>query len=267
MNNPKNPFTEPPPAEITLREAPLVRVIMQVRFPPVFSIEKQDFIAPFQEEIRRDYPVLRPEHKTGIVIDKTGVTESKTSQIWRFHSIDKLWCVSLSSDFLALDTTRYESRTDFINRFEKLLKALQKNIEPQVIDRLGVRYIDRITGANLKDDLPELVRTEVSGILSSSIKEHLNHAISENLFTLPGDAGYLKARWGFIPPGSTIDPAVIELSDKNSWLLDLDAFFTESQPFDVKSVTNQARKFSEQIYSFFRWSVTDVFLTRYGADL
>ncbi|MGD8207441.1 MAG: TIGR04255 family protein, partial [Thiohalocapsa sp.] len=63
----ETPLTGPPPAEVPLSDAPLVRVIAQVRFPLVASVEKGDFIAPFQEAIRAEYPVLRPEQNRSVV--------------------------------------------------------------------------------------------------------------------------------------------------------------------------------------------------------
>ena len=38
------PLTGPPPPEVPLTDPPLVRVIAQVRFPLIASVEKRDFI-------------------------------------------------------------------------------------------------------------------------------------------------------------------------------------------------------------------------------
>ena len=67
----KDPFTDPPPVEVPLVNAPLVRVIAQLRFPLVAAIEQRDFIAPFQEAIRSSYPVRnrsRPSFLTSTAI-------------------------------------------------------------------------------------------------------------------------------------------------------------------------------------------------------
>ena len=57
----ETPLKGPPPAEVPLENAPLVRVIAQVRYPLIASLENSSFIGPFQEAIRDDYPTLRPE--------------------------------------------------------------------------------------------------------------------------------------------------------------------------------------------------------------
>ena len=54
--------------EVPLARAPLVNVIAQVRFPAVMKIEDSAFVANFQEAIRKDYPILRPERQLGVLI-------------------------------------------------------------------------------------------------------------------------------------------------------------------------------------------------------
>lgn len=268
MNAYQSPLAGPPPAEVLLANAPLIRVIAQVRFPVVASIEKRDFIAGFQEAIRRDYPVLRPEQIPSVVFGPQGVMDERSTAAWRFHAPSTDWRVTLAADFLALETSRYTSREDFLDRFRSVLEALEVNVDPKVVDRLGVRYIDRITGADL-NDLPVLVRPEVSGILATPLAEHLLHALSENVFVLPDHDGLVRTRWGLQPTGGTVDPGAVESIDEPSWLLDIDAFqsFPESsRALEVEPLVERARAFTERIYSIFRWVVTDEFLRRYGGQ-
>lgn len=264
VNANQTPLTGPPPAEVPLPNAPLVRVIAQVRFPLIASVEKRDFIAPFQEAIRRDYPVLRPEQSRSVVLGLQGGMDARSNTVWRFHDTSSVWRVTLAPDFLALETARYSSRDDFLSRFERVLDALRAHVDPRVIDRLGVRYIDRLVGASL-DDLPSLVRAEVAGVMATPLAAHARHAIAENVFTLP-DGGQLMARWGLVPAQATVDPAAVDVIDEPSWLLDVDAFMVEMRDFDVAQTVDRARGLAERIYSFFRWAVTDEFLRRYGGE-
>ena len=259
----ETPLTGPPPAEVPLEDAPLIRVIAQVRFPLVASVDHQNFMAPFQEAIRSDYPILRPEQSRSVALGPQGVMDARSGNVWRFLSAKDGWRISLAPDFLALETTQYTSRNDFLKRLEQALVALRDKIDPQVIDRLGVRYIDRIVGDNLQE-LPSLVRPEIAGVMASSIASQTLHAISENMFALPDESGQLLARWGHVPAEGTVDPAAVDPIAQESWLLDIDAFKKETQTLDVDIVLSQARAFAERIYSFFRWVVTDEFLKQYG---
>ena len=265
MNTPQTPLSGPPPAEVPLASPPLVRVIAQVRFPVIASVERREFIAPFQEAIRNEYPVLRPEQNRSVVLGPDGVHDARSTTAWRFFNADSRWSVTLAPDFLALDTSCYTSRDDFLARLRKVLMALEAHVDPKVIDRLGIRYIDRVTGANLAD-LPALVRAEVIGVLSTPLSTTVQHALAEHVFVLPDHSGLVTARWGLVPGQATVDPAAIEPIEERSWLLDLDAFRPISQAFDVDATMIQARSFAERIYSIFRWAVTDEFLRRYGGQ-
>ena len=268
MNAADTPLTGPPPPEVPLSDPPLERVIAQVRFPLIASLEKREFIASFQEAIRTSYPVLRPEEGRSVVLGSQGMVDTRSNTLWRFNEAKGAWRVTLAPDFLALETTEYTSREDFIERLTLVLEALKEHVDPQVLDRLGVRYIDRVSGENMSA-LPRLVRPEVAGILGSPLSERARHAVSENVFILPGNAGQITARWGLLAPQSTTDPGALDAINERSWILDTDAFQSfqaGSRRLDVDSVVEQARGFAERIYAIFRWAVTDEFLRRYGGE-
>src|SRR5258706_16296408 len=99
-----NPLTASPPREIWLPDAPLIRVVMRVNFPPVVSISRPEFIAPFQEAVRHIYPVLRPEQAFGLVftgfVPGTPPPAPQTQTTWRFGNSDNSWRVALAPNFL-----------------------------------------------------------------------------------------------------------------------------------------------------------------------
>jgi uncharacterized protein (TIGR04255 family) len=257
----EDPLVDPAPAEVPLRDAPLVRVIAQVRFPLVMAIERRDFVAPFQEAVRAKYSVLRPEQTRGVMIGPGGPSPAQSQVTWRFSDVAGQWRVSLAPDFLALETTAYSSRADFVARWREVVDALSRHVGPQVTDRLGVRYIDRLHGSALSD-VGRLVRSEMSGIAGTKAATHVLHAVAETLFAV-GDS-QLLARWGRLPAGATADPSAIEPTSDASWILDLDMFRARTAPFDVDRLAEETRAFAERIYTFFRWAVTPEFLKRFG---
>lgn len=261
MSEISDPFVAALPAEVPLKDAPLVRVIAQIRFPEILSIEQRDFVAPFQEAIRRTYSVLRQEQTQDILLSPSGTVPAKPQIVWRFSDTEGHWRVSLTPEFLALETTKYVSRIDFFGRLKSLAEALDEHIKPSQLDRLGVRYIDRITG-DAVDDIAKLVRPELRGITGTIAATHAMHALTESMFELH-DARVL-ARWGSLPPGLTIDSAAIEPANEKSWILDLDMFSAAPKPFVVEDVVADAQRYAERIYTVFRWAVTNDFLVRYG---
>ena len=261
MSATDNPLEAPTPEEVPLKDAPLVRVIAQLRFPEILSVEQRDFVASFQEATRSRYPVLRQEQTQGLLLGPGGVAQAKPRIAWRFNDTTGDWRVSLTSEFLALETTRYVSRSDFLGRLRFLAEAVVEHIGPSQLDRLGVRYIDRIAGPPV-EAIATLVRPEVRGIAGTSIATHAVHAISESLFDVEG--AQILARWGCLPPGATVDPSAIEPAKEKSWILDIDMFSAVPMPFEVDQVISEAQRYSERIYTVFRWAVTNEFLVRFG---
>lgn len=261
----KDPLTGPPPEEVPLRNAPLVRVIGQVRFSPILAVAGAEFIAPFQEAIRSRYPVLRQEHTQGIQFGHEGVGVAPKQIAWRFSDVGETWRLSLAPDFVALETTAYASRNDFVDRMQVLLEAVAEHIGPAVVLRIGLRYIDRITGKDI-DDIATFVRPEMLGIANTSLSQHVRHALSETLLDVPDGAAQLLARWGRLPAGAMVDPNAIEPIPEPSWILDIDMFSTQQCPFAADQLVADFGRFAERLYTFFRWTVTDQFLSHYGAD-
>lgn len=261
-----DPLVSQIPAEIPLPNAPLVRVIAQVRFPLVIAIQQREFVAPFQEAIRKRYPVLREEQVQGLVLAPAGVQiqVAAPSPVWRFSDTTGHWRVSLAPEFLAIETTKYASRDDFISRFRDVAGALAEHVEPQVVDRLGVRYIDRIIVSS-PQDISGLVRPEVLGFIASKAATHLQHSLSESGFAV--EQNRLVARWGMLPANMTYDAAALESVSERSWVLDLDVYRDTAQPFVVEELVQEARGFAERIYAVFRWAVTTEFLRRHGGQL
>lgn len=246
-------------------------MIAQIRFPTIIAIERRDFVAAFQEAIRPVYPVLRPEeHRSVVLGGPQGVVDTRTTISWRFLDAAGSWRVTLAPEFLAVETHRYTSRNDLLDRVTSLLEALNRHVAPQVIDRLGIRYINRLSDEVLMRDLPRLLRPEVSGILGTPLAQHAHHALSESLFLLPEEKCQLTARWGLIPANGTADPAAVEPLPVASWLLDLDAFRSyapeNTHLLDPVEIVEQMRTFAERIYSVFRWAVTDELLRRCGGQ-
>jgi uncharacterized protein (TIGR04255 family) len=264
-----NPLVAAPPEEVPLSQAPLVRVIAQVRFPTILSIGERSFVASFQEKIRTEYPVLQPEQTHGFVITPQGLESTSPSMMWRFIDKTEQWRVSLASEFLSLETTNYSSRTDFLQRFNEVLMAADSHIKPQILDRLGLRYIARLTDEAL-EQVTDFVRPEIAGLLGSQVASYAEQAINDSLFTLPGSHEQIYARWGRLPVNVTIDPTAIEPIAKPSWILDLDMFtmpFLEKKAFEVAPVIDDASRFAERLYTFFRWVVTRDFLRHFGGKV
>lgn len=255
-----HPILDRAPAEVPLPLAPLELVIVQVRFPLILAVEDAGQVTSFQEAIRESYPVLRREEIEDAGPTGTGPIRSMTA--WRFSSTDETWRVSLTPQFVTLETRRYTSRKDLLLRFEVVVRALASHFRPATVDRLGIRYLDRIAGSTTEELLP-LIQPELRGLLGSQLVPQMVASFSESMFEI--GSARLAARWGVLPPGSTIE-ALGEPLEERSFILDLDMFSSYPAPFGLDEVVVQAESYAERIYAFFRWMVTDAFLERYGGS-
>lgn len=262
-----NPFSGPFPEEVPLSRAPLVRVLAQIRFVDVLKIKDEEFIADFQERLRKEYPDFNLEQTSKITMGPSGPQKVEQGKVWRFSNLDGNWRVSLEPNFVALETLKYVSRGDFLERLERVLAAVREHFEPAFARRVGVRYVDRIVDPEFSQ-VSKLVRNEMLGIVRSDVHEHTEHTISQAIFTAP--EGKLNARWGMLPPEGVHDPMVMEPVEGKSWILDIDVFheFSEERAeFEVGKLTDVAHQLATRAYTFFRWSVTDEFLKAYGREL
>lgn len=256
------PFDAPSPEEVPLVDAPLVRVIAQARFPLVASLTRLDFIGPFQEAIRSEYPLLTQESNPQVRIIDGQLAPLSQEVLWRFSDDGGHWRVTLAAEFVALEAQRYSSRTEFFERFERVIAALAPVARPAHTTRLGVRYINRLLGEDLAD-IGRLVRTEVLGIAATSLGATLEHSLCQNSIRF-ADGAHMTARWGLVPADATTDPTAIEVLQEPSWVLDLDMFGADHVAFETEPLLASARGYADKIYRFFRWAMTDELLRRKG---
>ncbi len=267
MNKPENPLRSESPAEIHLDNAPLVRVIGQIQFPGIESINDGKFVAPFQEEIRDDFPILGTERLEGFRLTHGSPVEAAPPRtIWRFVTQDNNWRLSLASDFIALETTKYSNRSDFISKLKKAYGVLINTFKVPLVNRVGLRYIARVKAPEMSD-IEELVRPEVFGMLSMPLFSDAKLALQDNIFKLHDIDGEIRARWGIVPANASIDPSAIEAIPEQTWIFDLDVSSSPEKNFSEEEIAVHLTTFAEKSYSLFRWAVTDEFLRRYGGDV
>jgi uncharacterized protein (TIGR04255 family) len=257
---PNDPFRGPPPKEVPLPRAPLARVLTQLRFPPIWAIADPATIVPFQEQIRGAYPLSDREVVQRIDLGSESQAAVRPEAVWRFQDRDKAWRVSLGPAFLALETLKYTSRQDFLARADSLIEALSKTINPQLVTRVGLRYLDRLDATAL-ERISDLVRPEVIGSYSL-FKAAIRHILANAEFAT-AEGATINARWGMLPSGATYEPSILEPIEDKSWVIDLDMYIEAQADFTNAVLTPQLESFAKRIYAVFRYMVTKQFLAYY----
>ncbi|AIC29824.1 hypothetical protein IE4771_PB00090 (plasmid) [Rhizobium etli bv. mimosae str. IE4771] len=253
-----NPLFSEELPEIPLTNPPLARVLAQVRFPEIQSVQNKSFIAPFQERIRKLYPRTVSDTLNGFLI---GSPQLVSTNIWRYLDADG-WRVSLSDSFISIETTNYTSRKDFTSRFRYLLQQLGETVGPTHTNRIGIRYVDQVL-LDENESMSGMLRKEMIGVKDIFGKTH--HMISE--LEGPSREGGVLVRWGHMPHMASHDPDVMVPIEKSSWFLDVDSYKiyeSETVAFDPEEVADLTYQLATRAYTIFRWSVTEQFLDRYG---
>jgi uncharacterized protein (TIGR04255 family) len=264
-----DPFTPVAPEEVPLDNAPLALVLCQVRFPLNLSFGLDSTLAEVQARLKGRYPILDREQTVGFTIQSEGgvVAQPKAETLLRFRSKERDWQVSLATEFVALDTRAYVSRTDFMERLGEVLDVLAEVDAPAECSRIGMRYVNRLTEQKFLDHLRDWVRPEVLGPNSFIPSDHVDLFLSvcESQFRLDDTCG-AQTRWGVVPPNVNMDPSYPAVPGP-SWVLDFDMFTAARQDFESKSIVKEAERFAEYAYAFFRWVCKPSLLRELGGDV
>jgi uncharacterized protein (TIGR04255 family) len=251
-------------AEIPLARAPLVNVLAQVRYPKIPLFGTEEGAASLRDQLRERYPILRQESALALVVSSSGVAQELShSPLWRLQDRESTWKVTLSDDFVAVETGAYVSREDFCARLDQILAAVSSVGEPVIYDRVGVRYTNQLTGEAAGRVL-QLIRPELHGLLSVPLPDRveLTLALSEVLFQVT-DGDQLRVRWGSLPENVQVDPSIPSVPSR-SWILDIDSFTDASGDFDTADMAELTRRLADQAYRFFRSVITPEFDTFFG---
>lgn len=245
-----------------LKDAPLVRVLCQVRWPDTANFQLEHVARALAVEVGDRYPVLDRKDEVELAFTPQGVSQKTTGAIHRLSSADDAWTVSLGGNFLALETSAYQGHGDFLERLGALLEALAGAAQIPQRTRLGYRYTNRVLGADDLANLSTRFDPSVVGILApAELKLVKIQSVSEAVFDTP-DARLL-VRSSYLPPGTTVDPSIAPVGEP-SWLLDIDAFDEQKvHTFDPTAIVERAESLAETAHLAFFALVRPGFFARY----
>ncbi|MEU2620895.1 TIGR04255 family protein [Streptomyces sp. NPDC007157] len=261
------PFGDEPYEEVRLPDAPLVRVLSQLRFERMSVLQSPSASDAFAAALSDAYPYSDSSTELNLLVGGGQVASQPTSQtVWRLRSADKTRTVTLTNGAISLETTAYVGRGDFCKELLSVVEVLQRIAAIPSFDRIGVRYTNQLTGTSLLH-LGDLFRSEILGLSSASLgNAQLQHAVSQASFLLNDGTG-LVAQWGNLPENSGFDPGLPVIPER-SYVLDLDAYrqggVSGSSPAAIQA---EALQLAERSYRFLRWAVTLKFLREFGGDV
>lgn len=263
------PFTNDPNARVRFDAAPLEFVLCQIRWPSLAAL--QGDISPVAKKfgaLLSGFPLYSEAQEMSIEVTPDGVKQSPTGTVYQWSSADRTMGVSFTRDFVALTSKKYAGYESFNAQLRDVLTALDKAADIPLIERVGVRYLNRITDENLVARIDELVHPELLGhqaLKPATSEVHLVQALTQSLFQV--GSGHLQARSGMLSPGETLDPTVESLPTQ-SWVLDIDSFRQHELVFSVENALTEAGRLSDAAYDFFKLVIRQGFVEAFeGREL
>ena len=245
-----------------LSDAPLARVLAQVRWPELTDFRLDDVAASVARQLGADYPLKRRDAELQVVFTPTGPQQQSNGFVHRFSSATEDWTISIGESFLAIETSAYGGHDDLLSRLEIALAALAESSSIPVINRVGYRYTNRIVGV---DDLASLRERFSSSVLGGfgDVPQGLElaHSITESVYRV--ESSFLLVRSAQVGPHESIDPTLAPVPEE-SWILDLDAYDEERVIFDIDTISSVAARLSSIASNHFHSLTTDDFLERYA---
>jgi uncharacterized protein (TIGR04255 family) len=256
-------FSLTPVDEVHLHRAPLAKVLMQVQFS-----RTPQLVTDLAESVIADalgrYPVRRRQLVAGtfpsVVINGQPIQSpvGASGTILLFSEPTGSWQVTITEAAVSLETTEYSTREDFCDRALEVFQAIAALALPPVVDRVGLRYIDRLAEEHLSR-VPQFVIPQLQ-VLYGSVEQPLtvHHSVTDSLIEI-APTERLQVRSGLLPAGGGFDPA-LPIVQEPTWVLDMDVYTTQGGfAFDADELTRRLRRYAETAYAFFRFATTDAF--------
>jgi uncharacterized protein (TIGR04255 family) len=171
---------------------------------------------------------------------------------WRLQSADGQWVASVTPDHVALETTRYAGWDEFRDGMVELLNATAEQLAPGIEQRLGLRYIDRISEVEAHapaDWEPYLTRELLGLVVNGELGPAVTAARQQLLLNL-GEGFGCAFTHGFLPgDGGRVD-----------YLLDYDLSREGGRPFSAGGIRDALETLHLDALKLFHASVTPALL-------
>jgi uncharacterized protein (TIGR04255 family) len=251
-----------PPADAAmLAKAPLEVAIIEVRFTaavaevsPTDAASLRDALA---EGTGRDYPAIQPAFQQQVQIDfgAQGVSRvNEQAKGWQIAAANGASIITLMPDVVIMQISEYERwSTSMKAPLSILLESLERLLEPSLVHRIGLRYIDRFQDracdsvsawqGKIDDGLLGPVLNKVFGDMVRGAQQQIEIKLDDHHGAL--------LRHG---------PICDEGSKSVQYLLDTDVFRHSTFEFDVTEVLYSAERLNRTALSLFQAAMTDDYL-------
>lgn len=255
-----------------LKNPPVYLVLTQVQFNQLMVLE--DHLKAIQESFRKaGYPDFVPHQFTFVRLpgDEGGVPQPIQQDFYQFGNQERTHAFLLNSYGLVLQSSSYGHFDAFRTSFLEGLERVHKIVKLNFIEKVGLRYLDRVMPAS--DETLDIYLQPAARGLPSISGAARQHAYMEALHQL-GQI-QLTSRVIIQADGKLTLPADIHTFNMRleerfidyhgpSATLDNDAFFSERESYGADQVDKRLQELHDVISDAFRSIVTNDALHRWS---
>jgi uncharacterized protein (TIGR04255 family) len=235
-----------------LPRAPLRVAVAQVRYAPVYAVEKREKVADFEARLADGYIAEPQQVPQGIAI-QFGASASVAppfpapEAIWPFIDRDRGFRISVSSSSLALESLEgYDDFPAFLSEVRSLVEAFHEVFSPKEQHRVGLRYVNHIEDDRLKE------RESLVNFVNPELLTPVGGAAGFDVLRTFGEAHFNEEFGTFVLRHGLIDDT--------TYLLDFDYFAEERGAFKVDESCSTLESFHTLIERFFVWAISPRYL-------
>lgn len=243
------------PGHVKLRNAPLKRMICQLRYPPELGFGAS-VVRPLQKALADDYPNATSQQAVwGVTLGPDGKPVTfDVREVFRFASENETAVVQVTSEFLAFETTAYSRFPDFAARWQKILRAAIQVLELRKQQRLGLRYTNVIERQDTRtvSDWRGLIQDHLlASALHMAASSDAVPLSSEQSLVLQTAQGTCLFRHGF-PNLSTLNEPL-----QPGYILDIDSYDDHLQDINIDQHMALLSAWNHQSYRLLQSAVSD----------
>lgn len=249
---------------------PLALALCQVRFATKFGLNDSG-VASFQEALGTEYPIPEKQQVASIQIGQpagpTDFQQATPPILWKFTDQTGDWTVTLTQDFVTLETRAYADFDDFLERLQQVLQTVIATVKPGIGRRIGLRYINEIRSRERA--WLDIIRADLLGVLAlDSFRESSDQAIQ--VLSLRAGEAHINLQHGPFSTGTTVVPKPgVQAESSPFYLLDVDMYqeFAPHQPLqmDAVSISEYVERYHTTVSELFRWATTDEYRASLGS--
>lgn len=162
---------------VKMKNAPVYYALARAQFNPIIAMEK--YVGDIQDELRhKGYTLFERHENTQLQLGQTEPQVNRTVS-WLINKEDKTAGFILNTLSLTFHTTHYVTKQEFIPELLDGLNIVNKIVELDHINRLGLRYLDAVLPSD-SENVNQYLIDQLHGMNFNS--KQLDYSYHESVF-------------------------------------------------------------------------------------